>query len=97
METREERAVGSSENSLSVEVVVAGDLGLHARPAAEISKLASKSRSGVWIAKGAERVDATSIIDILSLACAKGTRLVISVADPADRPLLQSVAALIES
>ena len=87
----------ASQQKLQQEVTVASDLGLHARPAARISKIAMTSRSGVWLRLGDERVDASSIIDILSLACGKGTRLTISVADPADRSVLKAIADLIES
>jgi phosphocarrier protein len=53
-------------------VVIINELGLHARSAARIAKLAQNANSKVWLIRGKERVDASSIIDILSLACPKG-------------------------
>ena len=84
-------------NELTRHVVIVNDLGLHARAAAKVARLALNARSTVWISRDAEAVDASSVIDILSLACPKGTRLSISVDDPADCDILEAIAKLIEN
>ncbi|HEX4130424.1 MAG TPA: HPr family phosphocarrier protein [Pirellulales bacterium] len=56
-------------------VVLANPQGLHARPADMVVKLANKFKSEVWVVKGPERVDAKSILGILTLAATQGTEL----------------------
>ena len=76
---------------------IVNDLGLHARSAAQIAKIAQNSVAGVWIQKKEEKADASSIIDILTLACARGTRIKIVIDDLADLPVLNGIADLIDS
>lgn len=83
--------------ALSREVTIVNALGLHARSAAKIAQLAQEARSGVWVRKGDETADATSIIDILTFACARGTRLTVCVDDPEDRSILERIVALVEN
>ena len=73
------------------------ELGLHARPAAVIAKLAQQAKSGVRIKSGEETVDAASIIDILTLACVRGTEIVLEIDDREDMEILNDIAELIES
>ena len=79
------------------DVTVVNDLGFHARTAAQIAKIAQKASSRVWLIKEDEKVDASSIIDILTLACGKGTRITISVEDQSDHDLLIDIVELVES
>jgi phosphotransferase system HPr (HPr) family protein len=68
---------------LKQELTIINELGLHARPAALIAKTARKAKSEIWIEKDDTRVDATSMIDILSIACQKGS-LITLIADSID-------------
>ncbi len=56
-------------------VLVCNELGLHARPAAKIAKLAQRYRAKIFLKKGSRQAEAESILDVLSLACSKGTEL----------------------
>ena len=82
---------------LSREVVIVNELGLHARSAAKIAELAQNSKAAVWVKKDAEKADASSIVDILTLACEKGSKITLIIEDKADRPILEDMANLIES
>jgi len=64
-------------------VVVKNPNGLHARPADLLVKLATKYSANIFIVKGYERVDAKSILGILTLAATEGTELSIE-ADGSD-------------
>jgi phosphotransferase system HPr (HPr) family protein len=75
---------------------VKNELGLHARPAARIAAMASEARSDIWLCKNGEQADATSIIDILSMACFKGTVVTVEITDPADTPVLNRIIDLFE-
>lgn len=70
---------------------------MHARPAAMIAKLAARAISGVWIIKDGDTVDATNVIDILSLGCKKGDSLNIKINNPADTDILNRICGLIEN
>ena len=79
------------------QVTVVNELGLHARSAAKIAAVAQQAVSGVWIERDGEAADATSIIDILTLACARGTSLTVGIEDLEDAGLLDRIVELVES
>ena len=81
---------------LTRQIRIINELGLHARPAAKIAELAQTAREKVWIIKDDEKVDASSIIDILSLACLKGTVLTLEVENRSDILIMDKVVELIE-
>ena len=54
-------------------VEIRSDLGLHARPAARLAELARRFKAKVYLKKGSRQVEAESILDVLALACTKGT------------------------
>jgi phosphocarrier protein HPr len=58
-----------------IEVTIVNRLGLHARAAAKFVHLASTFASRVTVARDATRVDGKSILGLLTLAAAKGTKL----------------------
>jgi phosphocarrier protein len=73
------------------EFEVRGELGLHARPAGQFVVLASRFRSEISVGRGSEWVDGRSVLSLLSLAAARGTRLVIrAIGEDAE----EAVAAL---
>jgi phosphocarrier protein len=76
---------------------VINELGLHARPAAMIAKVAMQAGSGVWLIKNGEQVDATSIIDILSLAGTKNSRIIVKIENPSDSEIMEEIIKLFDS
>jgi phosphotransferase system HPr (HPr) family protein len=76
---------------------IINELGLHARSAAQIADIAQNSIANVWIQKDDEKADASSILDILTLACAKETKITIIIEDPGDQPILDAIADLVDS
>lgn len=81
----------------SLNIVITNDLGLHTRPAAGISKIAVQSRSDVTITKDGESVDATSVIDILTLECGKGSSITVEVKNPQDEWILTEIKNLLST
>ena len=81
--------------SFSKDVIVVNELGLHARSAAKIAELAREATSKVWVQKNEERADARSIIDILTLACEKGSKLTIVIDDRSDMETLNRIVDLV--
>ncbi|RZB30573.1 MAG: phosphocarrier protein [Desulfobacteraceae bacterium Eth-SRB1] len=81
---------------LSKDVIIINELGLHARSAAKIAKLAQNAKSTVWVIRGEEKVDASSILDVLTLACSKGSKITLKVDNKSDMDILNSIVELVE-
>jgi len=81
---------------LSRKVCIINELGLHARAATKIADVVQKADAKVWIIKNGDRADASSIIDILTLACSKDTNITIMIDDQKDIEVLDSIEKLIE-
>ena len=79
------------------DVVICNELGLHARSAAQIAGIVQNAKANVWIKRGKEKADASSIMDILTLACEKGTTITVIIEDPSDIDVLDAVVALVNS
>jgi phosphotransferase system HPr (HPr) family protein len=84
-------------NDFSREVTLVNEFGLHARSAAKIARIAMGARAGVWIVREKERADASSTLEVLTLACPKGSRLEFRIEDLEDRPILEALVRLVES
>jgi len=86
--------MAAQNKGVSKTVRVGNELGLHARAAARIAELAKLAKAGIWLSKAGEKVDAASVIDILTLAGHKGTRIILSADDPADADTLNKIEDL---
>jgi len=49
------------------------------------------------VMKGDEKADASSVMDILTLICEKGTKIRITIEDPADNDILNAIVDLVEN
>lgn len=78
-------------------LTVPNKLGIHARPAALIVRKASEYRSEVFISNGVDEVNAKSIMGVMTLAAAGGTRISISTDGPDEDSALEGVCAVIET
>ncbi|NDV19707.1 HPr family phosphocarrier protein [Pseudodesulfovibrio sp. JC047] len=58
--------------SLSRQVIVASENGLHARPAGRLAQVAQSFESSIVLVRDDQEVDAKSILDILTLAAEPG-------------------------
>jgi phosphocarrier protein len=76
---------------------ISNRLGLHARPSAQLTQVASRFASEVWIARNGRRVNAKSIMGVLMLAAGKGTTVTVDADGPDEQAALDAVGALIES
>ncbi len=59
-------------DSISKQVYIRNELGLHARPAAQIAQEAAKFSARIKLKVGTMEADAKSVLDILSLAAGRG-------------------------
>ncbi len=67
----------------SKEVVVQNQVGLHARPATFFIQKANEFKSSIWVEKDERKVNAKSLLGVLSLGITKGTAINI-IADGSD-------------
>lgn len=81
----------------SKDVMVQNQVGLHARPATFFIQKANEFRSSIWIEKEERRVNAKSLLGILSLGIIGGTQIKI-IADGADeQAAVNAIVELVES
>ncbi|NBB79407.1 MAG: HPr family phosphocarrier protein [Verrucomicrobia bacterium] len=68
----------TSDNSetLEKELVVQNKMGIHARPAAMIVRIANTYSGEVWVEKDGEQVNGKSIMGLMMLAAGKGSKLI---------------------
>ncbi len=81
----------------SCEVVIVNASGLHARPATFFIQKANTYKSSIWVEKDDRRVNAKSLLGVLSLGIAKGMTVTL-IADGSDeKEALAGLVALIDS
>ena len=81
----------------SKDVMVQNQVGLHARPATFFIQKANCFKSSIWIEKEERRVNAKSLLGILSLGIIGGTQIKI-IADGADeQAAVNALVELVES
>lgn len=78
-------------------VTVTNEVGLHARPATFLIQKANEFKCGLWIEKDERRVNAKSLLGVLSLGIVQGTDINI-IGDGSDETeAVDTLVALIES
>ena len=79
------------------EAVVNNQVGLHARPATFFIQKANEFKSSIWVEKDERKVNAKSLLGVLSLGIAKGMTVTL-IADGQDEDAaLDGLTALINS
>ncbi len=79
------------------EVKVQNQVGVHARPATFFIQKANEFKSSIWVEKEERRVNAKSLLGVLSLGIVGGTSIKI-IADGADEQLaVDGLVKLVES
>ncbi len=78
-------------------LTIVNELGLHARSAAKIAEAAQNAKHKVWVVYEGEKVDAASIIDILTLGAARGSRIEVMIENAEDAAVLNMIAHLVET
>lgn len=77
------------------EVLIVNPLGLHARPAAQIVRIAGGFACQVWLAKDGEEVNGKSIMGVMMLAAECGSRLIIRADGEGEAEAVEALAALV--
>ncbi|MBS1184564.1 MAG: HPrNtr [Proteobacteria bacterium] len=79
------------------DVEIVNKLGLHARPSAKLTQLASSFKSNVFMARNGRRVNAKSIMGVMMLAAAKGSTITLETDGEDEAEAIDALAGLISS
>lgn len=89
---------GSEVETVAVrEVKLQNQVGLYARPATYFIQKANEFKSSVWVEKGERRVNAKSLLGILSLGISGGTVIKIIADGPDQQEAVDSLDELVSS
>ena len=79
------------------DVLVQNQVGLHARPATFFIQKANEFKSSIWVEKEERRVNAKSLLGVLSLGIMGGTKIRIIAGGPDDELAVEELVKLVES
>ena len=77
------------------EVEIINKLGLHARASAKLTQLAGRFPCEVLLARGPRRVNAKSIMGVMTLAAARGVKVTIETEGEQAEAAMEALVALI--
>ena len=78
-------------------ITVNHQTGLHARPAALFVQVASKFTSRIWVERGSKKVNAKSIMGVMSLSVSKGDEVVLIADGKDEKKAMAAITQLVNS
>lgn len=78
-------------------IVVKNKTGLHARPAAMFVQTANKFKSEIFVEKEGKKVNAKSIMGVMSLAVSQGTTITILAQGEDEKDAVEALVELVEN
>ena len=78
-------------------IKVQNQVGLHARPATFFIQKANEFKSSIWVEKDERRVNAKSLLGVLSLGIMGGTDIKIMAGGSDEEEAVDALVALVES
>ena len=82
---------------ISKDFTINNKLGLHARPSAQLTQIAGRYESEVFIARNGRRVNAKSIMGVMMLAAGHGSTVTVDAEGPDEQQAIDAIGVLIES
>ena len=82
---------------ISREFRISNRLGLHARPSAQLTQVAGKFTSEIYIAKNGRRVNAKSIMGVMMLAAGPGSTVTVDAEGQDEEQAIEAIGVLIAS
>ena len=79
------------------EVVVQNQVGIHARPATFFIQKANEFKSSIWVEKDERKVNAKSLLGVLSLGITKGLTITIIAEGSDEEEAVNELVALVAS
>ena len=81
---------------ISCNVTIKNSVGLHARPATFFIQKANSYKSSVWVEREDRRVNAKSLLGVLSLGIVKDMTITLIADGPDEKEALDGLSALVE-
>ena len=82
---------------ITKEVKISNAIGLHARPATFFIQKANSYSSSIWVEKDDRKVNAKSLLGVLSLGIAKGMTIVLSAEGQDEELAIEGLTDLINT
>jgi phosphocarrier protein HPr len=82
-------------STVSREICIMNELGLHARPAAEFVRRANAFRSEIWLVTAAGRFSALSLIDVMRANLNCGTVAILEATGPDASEAVERLAQVV--
>lgn len=82
---------------VSKEIIVQNQVGLHARPATFFIQKANEFTSSIWISKDDRKVNAKSLLGVLSLGVTRGTAITIIADGTDEEDAIKELESLVQS
>jgi phosphocarrier protein len=79
------------------DVTVENQVGLHARPATFFIQKANEFKSSIWVEKEDRRVNAKSLLGVLSLGIVGGTRIRVIADGPDEEAAVEALIKLVNT
>ncbi len=80
---------------LQQEAEIINKLGLHARASAKLTQVAGRFQANVWVGRNGRRVNAKSIMGVMMLAAAMGSKVMVETDGPDEAEAMAAVTQLI--
>ena len=80
---------------ISKSVIITNSVGLHARPATFFIQKANEYKSSIWVEKGEHRVNAKSLLGVLSLGIIKDSEINLIADGPDEADAIHGVEELL--
>jgi phosphocarrier protein HPr len=84
-------------NKVNKKIEIKNKLGLHARAAALLVQTASKFSSQITVSKDGQRTDARSIMGVLTLAAAQGSKVLVEATGEDAERAVKALEKLIDN
>ena len=81
---------------IKTDITISNKLGLHARAAAKLTKLAAGYPCEVWMSKGDRRINAKSIMGVMMLAAGIGSVVTLETDGAQEQEAMDALRALID-
>ncbi len=76
-------------------LTILNKLGLHARASAKLTRLAGQFESDIWLTRNDRKVNAKSIMGVMTLAASQGTTVELEISGPDEIQAMEALRALI--
>ena len=82
---------------ISREVTIKNNVGLHARPATFFIQKANSFKSSIWVEREDRRINAKSLLGVLSLGIVKNMTITLIADGPDENKAIDGLAALVDT